>query len=80
MKVKIKKWGNSFAIRIPRSIVDDARLENESEVDVSFANGKIVLDPVPKVVFSLESLLAGVTDENKHREVDTGAHTGNEAW
>jgi antitoxin MazE len=80
MKVKIKKWGNSFAIRIPRSIVDDARLENEAEVDVSFANGKIVLDPVPKAVFTLESLLAGVSDENKHSEVDTGAQVGNEAW
>ncbi|MBN2150601.1 MAG: AbrB/MazE/SpoVT family DNA-binding domain-containing protein [Candidatus Lokiarchaeota archaeon] len=80
MRVKIKKWGNSFALRIPRSIVDDARLENESEVDVSVANGKIVLDPVPKAVMTLESLLAGVTDENKHREVETGQPVGNEAW
>ena len=79
MKVKIKKWGNSFAIRIPRSIVDDARLENESEVDVSVANGRILLVPVPKAVITLESLLAGVTEGNKHREVDTGAPVGNEA-
>ena len=28
----------------------------------------------------LEQLLAGVTEENLHREVDTGPAVGNEAW
>lgn len=36
------------------------------------------LQPVPQV--SLDDLLAGVTEENCHAEVDTGNSVGEEAW
>jgi antitoxin MazE len=78
MRVRVKKWGNSYAIRIPKAIFDDASLENDSEVDISISNGKIILNPVPTRIITLESLVSGITEENKHHEVDTGPAIGNE--
>ncbi len=78
MKIKIKKWGNSYAIRIPKSIAEDAQLEDDSEVDLSITDGIIILKPIPIEKITLESLLAGITEENKHREIDTGSPIGNE--
>jgi antitoxin MazE len=78
MRVSIKKWGNSYAIRIPKAIFDDASLENDSELDISISNGKIILNPVPIRIITLESLVSGITEENKHHEVDTGPAIGNE--
>jgi antitoxin MazE len=78
MKVRIKKWGNSYAIRIPKSIFKDARLENDSEVDISISNGRIFLDPAPTGTITFESLISRITEENKHHEIDTGLPVGNE--
>ncbi len=45
---------------------------------VSSFDGKLVVAPVTKPELALERLLAGVTEQNLHREVDTGPATGNE--
>ncbi len=42
--------------------------------------GKLVITPVTEPAFTLEQLLAGVTEENLHREVDTEPPVGNEPW
>ena len=49
-------------------------------VEVSLVEGKLVVTPVTDPAFTLDQLLAGVTEENLHREVDTGPPAGNEAW
>jgi antitoxin MazE len=46
MRTKVQKWGNSLALRIPRSLAADARLENDSVVEVAFVDGQIILTPV----------------------------------
>ncbi len=78
MKVKIKKWGNSLAIRIPKSVVADANLQNDSQVDIIFEGGRILLNPIPTEIYSLEKLVAGITKDNVHEEVDTGPAVGKE--
>ena len=80
MRTRVRKWGNSLALRIPRSFAAEARLEQDMPVEVSLVEGKLVVTPVTDPAFTLEQLLAGVTDENLHREVDTGPPVGNEAW
>jgi antitoxin MazE len=42
-------------------------------------DGKLVLEPV-KPVYTLVELLAQVTPENLHQEVETGAAVGSEVW
>lgn len=80
MKTRIQKWGNSLALRIPKSFADEVGLQRETPVEVSLADGKLVIAPVPGPKPSLRQLLAKVTEENLHHEVDTGPAVGNETW
>ena len=79
MQARIQKWGNSLAIRIPKPFALEVGLEQNSLVAVSISEGKLVLEPV-KPVYSLEELLAQVTQDNLHQEIETGSAVGSEAW
>jgi len=80
MRAKVQKWGNSLALRIPKAFASDANLENDSSVELSLVDGRIIIQPVAIPACSLEQLLSGVTRENMHHEIDTGAAQGKEAW
>lgn len=79
MRVRIQKWGNSLALRIPRAFAKEAHLEPNSEVEVSLVEGKLILVPVEPEP-TLDDLLAGITEENIHREIETGPAVGREVW
>jgi antitoxin MazE len=79
MKTRIAKWGNSLAVRVPQPFAEEVGLEEGREVDLSLVDGKLVLSP-SREEWSLESLLAGVTEENIHSETETGPPTGAEIW
>ena len=78
MKTKVQKWGNSLAVRIPKSFASETSLEPDTEVDLSLVEGNLVITPVTKPSYSLEQLLAGVTEQNIHAEVETGISVGHE--
>ena len=78
-QARIQKWGNSLAIRIPKPFALEVGLEQNSLVTVSIEEGKLLLEPA-KPSYSLEELLAKVTKDNLHHEVETGSAVGNEAW
>ncbi|MEW6142424.1 MAG: AbrB/MazE/SpoVT family DNA-binding domain-containing protein [Chloroflexota bacterium] len=80
MRAYIHKLGNSLALRIPKSFAGEIGLQRESPVEVSLADGKLVITPVARPEFSLKQLLAKVTRENLHHEVDTGLAIGSETW
>ena len=80
MFTKVQKWGNSLALRIPKAFALDARLKNDSVVEVSLVDGQIIIKPVAMQSWNLEQLLSGVTDNNLHHETDTSAAVGNEVW
>jgi antitoxin MazE len=80
MKTRVQKWGNSLALRIPKSFADEVGLQKETSVEVSLTDGKIVVTRLTKSKLTLEQLLSKVTRDNLHHEVDTGSAVGNEAW
>ena len=80
MQTTIQKWGNSLAVRIPKAFVKEAQVAYGTLVDLSLADGKIVIDPHTEPEYRLEDLLRGVTKENLHAEVDTGNAVGREMW
>ena len=80
MRTRIQKWGNSLALRIPKSFATEVGLQRDTSVEVSLADGKLVITPVAKPELTLKQLLAKVTKENMHHEIDTGPATGNETW
>ena len=80
MRTRVQKWGNSLALRIPKSFATEVGLQRETSVELSLADGKLVITPVAKSKPTLKQLLAKVTRENLHHEVNTGLATGNEIW
>lgn len=80
MKARVQKWGNSLALRIPKSFANEAGLGEDSAVDLKILDGKIVIKPMVDEALCLDELLRGVTEENIHREWDTGPAVGKEVW
>ena len=46
MRARIRRWGNSLALRIPKAFAEEASLEDESVVDLKVVNGKLVVASV----------------------------------
>ncbi len=80
MQTKIKKWGNSLALRIPKSFALDANLRQDELVDISIDKERIIITPIAEKEYSLDELLEGVSADNIHGEFDTGIPIGKEVW
>jgi antitoxin MazE len=66
MKTRIQKWGNSLAVRIPKSFAEGLDLENNGPVQMSLEECAIVIRPDKDRAWGLDALLAAMTDENIH--------------
>jgi antitoxin MazE len=75
-----QKWGNSLAVRIPKTIAQDIRLQAGSLVALTIRNGQLLIQPQSKPAFRLNQLLKGIHRRNLHQETDTGQPVGTEAW
>ena len=80
MNAKIQKWGNSLALRIPKAIAVDTDMRTGTIVELAVQDGKVLVSPVRERALTLDELLKGVSAENLHAEVDTGAALGREVW
>ena len=80
MITKVQKWGNSLAVRIPRSLAEDTKLKPGESVNMASRDGKIVIAAIRQQKFRLADLLKGVTSNNRHQEVVTGNPVGLEIW
>ena len=79
-ETQIAKWGNSLAVRIPRTVLRKAGLDEGDRVALGVdAEGNIVVRGA-KRRYSLEELLDGVTPDNVHGEVQWGSPRGKEIW
>jgi antitoxin MazE len=78
MQVKVSKWGNSMAFRLPQAIVETANLEEGTLLEVKLDQGNIVATPVKPI--TLDEILNGVTPENYGSLVDFGPPVGKEIW
>ena len=79
MRTTVKKWGNSASVRIPAAIMEAAHLTLDEVVDIREEGGSIVIEPIRARGYDLAELLAGITPENLHAEVDFGGPVGKEA-
>ena len=80
MLAKAQKWGNSLAVRLPKTLAEECGIEADSAIEIVREDNLIVIKPVRKKGVSLDSLLAQVTTENLHSEVPTGQPVGKELW
>lgn len=80
MRTSVRKWGNSLAIRIPKPLAEDTRLRDGAEVELTVERGRLVAVPLREPRYTLQQLLARVTRNNRHREIETGTPIGREVW
>ena len=80
MHVRVQKWGNSLAVRIPKPLAEDAEVREGTVLNLAVSEGKVVATPVERKKQSLKQLLAKITRKNLHAEVDSGASVGREIW
>lgn len=78
MQVLIKKWDNGASVRIPAAVMEAAKLSVGQPVDIREEAGRVIIEPVREPAFNLADLLAAVTDESIHDEIDFGAPVGKE--
>jgi antitoxin MazE len=80
MKTRVHKWGNSLAIRIPKSFAMETNIKDGSTVDLNVVKGNLVARPLGEEEYTLKQLVAKINKDNLHRETDTGDAAGEEIW
>ncbi len=84
MKVAFQKWGNSLALRVPRAFAEELGASEGKAAEMTVSDGKLVIEikrpSRRKRRYTLDELVAGITPDNRHGEIDWGAPVGNEAW
>ncbi len=77
---QVARWGNSLAVRLPRSLVKDAGVQEGDRLSLDLAkDGAIVLRSTRRK-FSLDELVSAITPKNRHSEADWGKPRGKEVW
>lgn len=80
MKTKVKKWGNSLAVRIPGALAREAGFVEDGDAEISVSGGKVIMAPVQRKKYDLRELLGKVKKSNLHKETGTGKPRGREEW
>jgi len=79
MNTKIQRWGNSQAIRIPKSILTIANMHENDEVDIKVQSGNIIITPAKKHK-TLKDRLKGYEGDFECTELKTGDSVGKEVF
>ena len=80
MRTILQKWGNSLALRIPKTFADEIKVHEGHPVEVCVAKGRNVVAPISARDYRLDDLVAAITRKNLHGEVATGGAQGREVW
>jgi antitoxin MazE len=80
MKTILQKWGNSLALRIPKTFADEIKVHEGHPVEVRVAKGRIMVAPITARSYHLDDLVAAITAKNRHGEVAAGDARGREVW
>jgi len=78
MRTRVQKWGNSLAMRIPTAFAADMHVENNSPVEMTLQEGRIVVSPLKQRKWTLHKLLEEVNEVNIHGELHAGKPVGRE--
>lgn len=80
MNARIQRHGKGLALHIPTAIAGELSLYDGAPVTLHVVAGQLVVATESSPFITLEELLAGVTDENRHAEAYWGPPAGNEVW
>jgi antitoxin MazE len=79
MNATIQKWGNSLALRIPKSVAQQISVAEGDDVELRVDSRGLVVRPARRC-YRLPQLLRRITPTNCHREANWGGPAGQEVW
>ncbi len=79
MKTTVQRWGNSLAIRIPKSFAEEIEVGQGDQVEMGISEGRLIIAPKPSN-YDLADLVDEIRPSNLHQELETGGAKGKEAW
>ena len=79
MNTKVQKWGNSLAVRLPRSVTRNS-FKTGTPVVIKRERTRIIITPKNASEPTLEELVAQIDPKNLPEKVDWGEPVGNEIW
>lgn len=80
MRTRAQKWGNSLAVRVPKSVATQVGLKPQDDLEIEVQDGNVVLKPHLRRTYRLDDLVKRITRKNVHGEIDAGAPVGREIW
>ena len=79
LQLPVKQWGNSHAIRLPKSVLEALEVEKDDELNVEIVNHSIVLTKAEKDL-TFQELFKGYDGEKFTSELQNLSPVGNEKW
>lgn len=76
VQAKVKKWGSSMAVLIPRQFARSKRIDVGSVVDLE--NLQLINSRSPR--YKLSQLMSGFKRRHRHGEWELGGPRGREIW
>ena len=80
MKSQLVKWGNSLAVRIPKTILEKAEMNERERIDVAVHEKGVITIRKTEPKMTLDSLVEKITRKNLHKETVWGPRVGKEIW
>ena len=78
MTTKVQKWGNSLALRIPKSYANAIKIKEGTDINIKIKNKKLIIYKEKKQYPKLKELLSKISDKNIHKEISYGKPAGKE--
>ncbi len=79
MKSRVKKWGNSLALRIPKPVAVQMGVGDDSPVVLVLRGRELAVVPLERTQYRLSDLLSGVSKRNVHERISIGTADAGEA-
>ncbi len=85
MDINLVKWGNSAAIRIPKKVLDELKVDSTNLENISFdlnveGNKILLIKKQNKTKFELLAEQSNGEKINPKTEIDWGSPIGKEEW
>jgi antitoxin MazE len=80
MRAVIQKWGNSLALRIPKTFSKELGIDESTPVEMRVEKSTLIIKPKKNKKKTLKELLEMINKNNRHEAIETGPVVGKEVW
>lgn len=74
---QVARWGSSLAVRIPKPVAEQWGVREGSSIEMVPRGDQLAMR---KRAYCLADMVARITPDTIHAEVETGSPQGNEEW